>query len=214
MSYTITPLEVQSPFGLTIRNHFFQQQTASDKLMILLPGRGYTLDHPALYHMLYLGLEQGYDVLPVQYGFQVNQSDLLPEQMPYLMQDITGALDLVMKRDYREVSVIGKSLGTPLAVTVAHALDADEKALILLTPIGSAVQDAKGIRTLAIVGTADPYYSEALNLQGTTADYVRWQIIPDLNHGFLKKDDWRYSVKCLYDILESCAAFLQESSPR
>ncbi len=209
MPYESASIEVQSPFGVSIRNRFYQHTPPSEKLMILLPGRGYTVAHPALLHLQHVGLEHGYDVLPVQYGFQVMQGDLETAQMPFLMEDTRRAVEQVTERGYREVCVVGKSLGTPLAVELAQELDIAEKSLILLTPIGSAVQDAlaQGIRTLAVIGTEDPLYS-AEAVQTSEADAARWYVMADLDHSFLKANDWKASVRSLYDILAACEAFL------
>ena len=209
MAHEISILTVESPFGTTIRNGFNHHTPRSDKLLILLPGRGYTVDNPALYHLLFLGLENGFDVLPVQYGFQVNQRDLEPAQMPYLMTDVQAAVAQVLDRGYREICIVGKSLGTPLAIDLAQTLTADKISLILLTPIGPALQNLPDVPTLAVIGTADPFYSAQMVESTAAQPQVEWVVLDDLNHGLVIDTDWKTSVRGLYTILEHCERFLQ-----
>ncbi len=209
MTHEVSTITVNSPFETTIHNRFNYHTPPVDKLMILLPGRGYTVDNPALFHLLFLGLENGYDVLPVQYGFQVNQSELEPAQMPYLMQDVQIAVEQVLERNYREICVVGKSLGTPLALELAKILDADKVSLVLLTPIGPALQNLPDLPTLAVIGTGDPFYSAEMVQETDKHPNLQWVVLDDLNHGLLIETDWKTSVQSLYTILEHCEQFLK-----
>ena len=62
------------------------------RLMILLPGRGYTIDAPLLYYHQVLAWELGYDTLPMQYGFHVAQQSLAIEQIPTIMTETSALL--------------------------------------------------------------------------------------------------------------------------
>ena len=199
-------IEVESPFGITVRHRFHLHQPQSDKLMVILPGRGYTVNHPVLSYVGQMAYENGYDVLPVQYGFQVS-GDLDVSQIPLLQQDVQLATEPVLKRDYREICVVGKSLGTPLAIDLAQSVPAAVVSQILLTPIGAAMQPAGDTRTLAIIGTADSLYAPELvsDSQSTT-----WRVFENLDHGLIDDSDWRYSLDCLNDIIAACETFLQK----
>lgn len=204
---SVRVIEVESPFGVTVRNRFEYHEPQSDRLMIILPGRGYTVHYPALLHLGHMASVLGYDVLPVQYGFHVMDADFDFDQMPLVQQDVESATKPVLAQGYREVCVVGKSMGTPLAITLAQSVEAEQVSQILLTPIGPAMQVSGDIRTLAIIGTADPNYSPELTQ--TDRDNVTWRVFDRLNHGFIDDNDWRYSVDCLKAILETCAAFLE-----
>ena len=114
----IDTLEIESPFGVMLPQPFYRADSASS-LMILLPGRGYTVHHPVLAYMAYMGVEQGCDVLGIHYGFQFTGS-LSNAQLPLLQQDIDRTLAAVDVDRYRRVVIVGKSMGTPLAVDLAR----------------------------------------------------------------------------------------------
>ena len=199
-------ITVDSPLGVTVKHRFQFHDPAADKLVIILPGRGYTVNHPVLAHLGLMAFANGYDVLPVQYGFQTS-GDLDPTQIPLLQQDVQLATAPVLQRGYHEICVVGKSLGTPLAIDLAQSIEAAVVSQILLTPIGAAMQAAGDIRTLAIIGTADPLYMpEMVNDSPNTT----WRVFENLNHGLIDEDNWRYSIDCLRDIIATCETFLLE----
>lgn len=203
---SIELLTVESPFGVTVQNRFHVHEPEADKLMVILPGRGYTVNHPVLFHLDHMAYENGFDVLPVQYGFQVS-GNLDPSQIPLLAQDVELATAEVLRRGYREICVVGKSLGTPLAVDLARRVEAERVSQILLTPIGAAMKTAGDIRTLAIIGTADPLYAPELV---KNSDTTTWRVYENLDHGLIDKDDWHYSLDSLQAIIAACEAFIRE----
>ena len=208
MPHEITTISHESPFGLTVANHFYHQ--GSDRLVILLPGRGYTIEHPVLFHLRYLALENGYDVLPVQYGYQAAGRELNAEEWPLLPQDVHAAADPILARGYRRVCIIGKSLGTPLAIELAQTVQAPEVSLILLTPIGAAMHAMSGLahmRALAMIGTNDSLYSPDIVAQ--TGSQVQWKVLEGLDHGLFIEDNWRVSLDALNSILAVCEQFLR-----
>lgn len=204
MAQNTTTIETQSPFGVTARHMFTAHEPASHKLMILLPGRGYTNEGPVLFHTRQMALENGYDVLAVQYGFQAANADLQPEQFSFLPQDVNLATESVLKRGYHEICVVGKSLGTPLAVELAKSITAEKISLILLTPIGGSLSDLDGLPTLAVIGTADPFYTpELVKLPG-----IKWKVFDGFNHGLIA-ENWRVSVSALHDMILACENFIR-----
>lgn len=207
--HDITTISHESPFGLTVNNLFYRQQIPSDKLMLLLPGRGYTVEHPVLFHLRYLGLENGFDVLPVQYGYQAANRDLKAEEWPYLAQDVRAAAEPVLSRGYRKVCVVGKSLGTPLALELAQTITAESVSLILLTPIGAVMQAMNNthLPVLAVIGTDDPLYSPDIVRQQRLN--VQWKVLEGLSHGLFIEDNWRVSMDALSEILAVCEQFLR-----
>ena len=55
-------------------------ENKSDILAVILPGIGYTLDRPILDYSKKLCLELGYDVLPIEYGFQAARKEFDKEK--------------------------------------------------------------------------------------------------------------------------------------
>jgi acetyl esterase/lipase len=203
MAHETTPIETQSPFGVTARHTLTTHEPASEKLVIMLPGRGYTNEGPVMFHTRQMALENGWDVLAVQYGFQAANADLRPEQFPLLPQDVSLAVEPVLKRGYREICIVGKSLGTPLAAELAKSLTAEKIWLILFTPIAGSMNNLNGLRTLAVIGTADPVYTPEL----VKTPGVQWKVFEGFNHGLIQDGNWRVSVSALHDMILACERF-------
>ena len=200
----IEPIRVESPFGVTVEQRFQVHELRSDRLLVILPGRAYLVSHPVLFHIGQMAYENGWDVLPVQYGFQLG-GDPGEGEESLLAEDVRLATAPVLQRGYREVCVVGKSLGTPLAMELARTAGVEAVSRILLTPIGAALVPVDGIRTLAIIGTADPLYAPGLATDTAT---TAWRVFERLDHGLVDEGDWRYSVESLAEIVAACEAFV------
>lgn len=111
---TIT-IPVESRFGVTVYNQLLVHDPASDRLLVMLPGKGYTCNHPVLYYLRQSAAALGYDVLSVEYGFQIANAELDASTITFLQEDAEAALHPALKRGYRRVCIAAKSLGTALA---------------------------------------------------------------------------------------------------
>jgi esterase/lipase len=204
MSVKFSTITAETPSGVTAR-HTFARQDESDQLLIILPGYGYMGDYPLLYYLRRSGLQRGYDVFSVEYGFQAAHTEFDFSKMPELQAEVNRTLGSLPARGYRRICIAGKSMGTPLAIGLAHTLSAPEISLILLTPISGAVQMAGDIPALAIIGTADSRYNPA-DIQNTPT--LQWRVYDDLDHSLEKPGDWQASLAVLPDIIAACADFL------
>lgn len=194
-------IEVMTASGIRVDHRLIAHDTP-ERLLIILPGRGYTCDHPVLYYLRKAATAQGWDVLSVWYSYQVAN---LPDDavtLDALAVEVDQAISAVLKRGYGSVCIAGKSLGTPLATLHAHQADS----LILLTPISTAVLETAGLPTLAIIGTGDPVYNpEQIN---ASAANVQWMILDGLDHSLEAAGDWESSLDALGEITQACAEFL------
>ncbi len=205
MSTKMSTIATESRFGVTAHHLFTTQSDGTDKLLIMLPGRGYTTEHPVMYYLRKAALNLGYDVLSVEYGFQAGHIALNADNMPYVEDDIRAAAAAISERTYQRVCVAGKSMGTPLAVGLAQTLSAQQVSLLLLTPVTGAAQMAGAIPALAIIGTAD-YFYQPDSIQDT--ETLKWRVFDGLDHSLEIKNDWRGSLAILPDIITACAVFL------
>jgi hypothetical protein len=206
MPIQTTIIKTPSLAGVTVHNQLlYHDDPASARLMVMLPGRGYTCDHPVLYYVRRMAVKHDYDVLSIEYGFQVANLDLTSELSAHLEDEVNQAVMPALQRGYSQVCIVGKSLGTPLASGLAHNIPVADMSLILLTPIGGAFQGVDTIRTLAVIGTDDPLYSPEL-----VASYpaVEWQVFDGLNHSLEVRGDWRASISALDNVITVCETFL------
>ena len=194
-------IEVTTASGVTVDHRLIAHDDPLG-LLILLPGRGYTCDFPVLHYLRKAATDLGWDVLSVWYSFQVVAIPDEQVTMQQLATEVDQAIREALKRGYAQVAIAGKSLGTPLA-----ALHADQaERLILLTPVGTSVQDAGAKPTLAVIGTADPLYDA--DVIGASGANVRWMVLDGLDHGLEAAGDWSRSLEALRQITQACVEFL------
>ncbi len=184
----------------------------SPHLVAMLPGRNYTCDAPALHYLRAVALQTGCDVLSVRYSFQYAPNSVSDKEMKWvdLMSDVNQALLAVLDRGYTRLTLVGKSLGSPLAALWAQNSPIPDTRLILLTPVADAVKHAKTMPTLAIVGTADEAYNAADIAADQERPNIRWHIFDNLNHGLEYEEHWAESIRILGAIMALCEAFIKE----
>ncbi len=205
--YETQTLRTITSNGVEVHHVFVKQSTPSQRLLVILPGRGYTCEHPVLYFLRRAAAEQGYDVLSITYSFQVQPDTFVTMNLP---SEVDAALRLVNPDAYSHVVFAGKSMGTPLAVARGLNSMAEDVRLILLTPIGDAVDDARDLPTLAIIGTNDRYYDAESIAATEMRSNVTWRVMTGLNHALEDKNSWERTIAVLQEIVGVCARFLSE----
>jgi len=205
----VTNIPIESAFGVTLHQEYYASDPRSDKLMILLPGKGYTIHSPLFHYIKPMGIQNGFDVLSINYAIHVTQVDNWITRISDIQADTQKAVDHVLQHDYQTVCVVGKSLGTPIAATIANQLDAPNKSVLMLTPIQAAMSMLNQIRTLGIIGTSDPAYDPELIVE---TDTQSWLVFDDLNHSLEYRNDRNKSLDVLKQILSSCESFIKESA--
>lgn len=169
--YTIKCLDIKGYRGKPVPHTFFQQDEDAHHVAILLPGMGYSSHMPVLYYPMSIMLALGADVLRVEYEYH-RREDFMAlrgnERKQWLVADTANACITVLKeRSYRDITLIGKSLGTR---AMGHLLTTEDSLkharAIWLTP----VLRSEGLRSqikewgqpsLFVIGTADPHYNQA-----------------------------------------------------
>jgi pimeloyl-ACP methyl ester carboxylesterase len=204
MSFEITTLRASTMSGVTVHHTFIKQRAESSKLLVIMPGRGYTSEQPVLYYLRRAAVDLGYDVLSLTYSFQVAPETFNMMNLPV---EVADALDLVNVEGYQRAVFAGKSLGTPLAFSQLSHYSVPDRRLLLLTPIGDITDDPGDIPTLAIIGTADRYYSPEL-VKKSPAN-VQWKVFDGLSHALEDRHDWVNSIRALGEITAACAEFLK-----
>ena len=207
-------LPVIASSGITIPNILTKATKAADRLAILLPGRGYTIHHPILHYLTGILLKHEWDVLRVQYAFQLSGEGLTPQQLPEIYQDTRTAIETALAHGYQRICWVGKSMGTPFVAQFSHEYSDRTCGIVHLTPIQQAVKmSPEEIPTLALIGTADPHYDAAH--VAATAGRAQWRVFDALNHALEVAEDWRGSLHALESVLSACEHFIQtlDASP-
>ncbi len=129
------------------------------KIACLFPGVGYTCDKPLLYYSWKLFKGMNWEVVPVPYSGFPSGVKGNPEKMRQAAQTALEQAEEILKdidwKDYGDILLIGKSVGTVAAAAYArrHRLDCRQ---VLFTPVEATFEFA-GTRAIVFHGTADPW---------------------------------------------------------
>jgi hypothetical protein len=167
--YSNKGIEIYGYEDLKIRNTIAQQE--SKRLAVVLPGAGYTTESPVLYYSRRTLWNAGWDLLCINYNYLENHEFLSATedvQDRWFQADSRGvarAIDSL--KDYEEVMLIGKSLGTTAMMNITKSsLDLPIKRLIWITP-GTSASDIynmlskTNISSLVLVGSEDRHFKSA-----------------------------------------------------
>ncbi len=186
--------------------------TDSRRIIIIYPGNNYTSHHPVLYYLAQMGAQIDYDVLSLWYSFQLNDTPFESGKIKSVYIQTQRVIEQVLNaRDYDHIVIVGKSLGTILALQMAAGFEHPNKHLILLTPLLKAVEAAHAFRSLVIIGSEDRYFDDQNPLITAAPANITTRVMPGLDHALEYKDDWRASSEALWDIIDTCEAFLKDT---
>lgn len=209
MAYIADRVPIISEYDVTIENQYFLHEEESQRLMVLLPGVGYTVEQPLLYYLQQIGLQHQYDVLAVEYGFQAARTRLEISKIPIVREESEAAVARALqRRRYTELCIVGKSLGTPIAVSLPAAVQVERLSFILLTPIQQAASMTGSHPALAVIGTADSHYRPEDTRDTAT---LHWHVLDGLDHSLERPGQWQASLQALTQIMQRCEQFLMSS---
>lgn len=142
-------------------NEFRMQN--SDVLYIVLGGQNYSIQKPLCYYSTLLGIQAGFDVLPIQYGFHCGTSLAhFPDDFEILYNEVKSLIDEVLEPRHKKIVFIGKSLGTVLIKRLKRDYPNMLQKIIFLTPVSPAFDIDDFREKLIIMGTHDEHYDEKL----------------------------------------------------
>jgi hypothetical protein len=213
----VITLDARGYRGDPVPNRFITQKGGASHLAVLLPGRGYTVDMPLLFYPRFHLMEQGADVLLVEYNYARDDYASLPpdEQRQWLNADVDAVVDAVLAgRTYERITLIGKSLGT---YAMAHLLATDirlrDAACMWLTPIihDQAVFQwmARPHRALFVIGTRDPLYDADIMQDAAQKSGGVSVVVDDADHGMSIEGDMVASVRALETVMQVAQEFLK-----
>lgn len=133
----------------------------SDTLAVILPGIGYTLDRVTLEYSSELSLELGFDVLKIEYGFQVGRREFHPDiEFNIIAEESFKLLKSTLGNRYKNIVFIGKSIGTCVQNVLNKNVKGYNITNIYLSPINKTVQMEIEENALVITGSSDPLLSK------------------------------------------------------
>ena len=175
---------IKSYWGVELSPRFID--AGGKKLCVILPGIGYCLDRSYLDYSKQLAKEMGYDVLEVEYGYQINRSEFnIEKEFSIMVSESLEVIDNAIDKEYEEVLVIGKSIGTSVQSFLNKDLSRRFKNIknIYISPINKTLDEFNiESNSLVITGDEDPLLSIANRMNIEKRDDVESFIIEGANH--------------------------------
>ena len=203
-----------------VANTFIAQPQPTTHLAVILPGYRYPVEMPPLYYAARILLEQGADVLRVEYAYYrtnfLQQSE--NEQDQWISNDVFAACEAgLSQRSYEKITLVGKSLGT---IAMGHLLSDprfQQAACVWVTPLltvewlRSRIEQTHP-RSLFIIGTADRFYKPELLNHLKTVTQGQTCILEGAEHGLEIPGDIPGSLAALHQIVLAMQKFLSETA--
>jgi hypothetical protein len=218
MDLNLSSLDAVGYKDQPVPNTLIAQSTPSRHLGIVLPGYRYSAEMAPLYYAGCILLNQGADLLRIEYAYY--RTDFLKqpesEQDKRISNDVFATCRAALfQRSYEKITLVGKSLGT---IAMGHLL-ADPlfqvATCIWLTPLltiewlRSRIEEARP-RSLFVMGTADRFYKPEIlkGLEHITGG--RSVVLEGVNHALEMPGDIPASLKVLNQIVQALQEFLKE----
>jgi hypothetical protein len=202
--------------GRRIPNTYITQDQPATQLGIILPGYSHTVDRPDLHNAGRVLLENGADLLQVEYAYDHTsfKDCTSAEQNDWIALDAFAACDAVLaQNDYKVITMVGKSLGT-LGMGYLLADERYQRAhCIWLTPLLTHTWLVKRIeevhpRSLIIMGTADSFYLPDVFQNLVAITHGQSLVIEGMNHGLEIPDNVTASLSALEQIVQAIHVFV------
>jgi predicted alpha/beta-hydrolase family hydrolase len=206
------PLPLKTHDGRPLPHTFYEGEGAG--LLIVLPGLHYGPDGPVLYHLAKRMQASGWDTLGLTYGFQAAMTFPWTDHAGETLSECGAAIgEVLRRRAYPRVAVVGKSLGSILLAQLSAQGVVPETASVahLTPPIGNPVFDPTFIETrqpaYLAIGTRDSFYDEAAlpAIASKRPTYMR--ILEGADHGLDVSGDLNATLRVVGQVVEDAASF-------
>lgn len=200
---------------MTIPYGFISKTENPKGLAIILPGIGYTVRSPLLHFATGAFLNNGYDVLHINYQYHTDQYDhfTLEELKHALIADVMTVLNETLRDDrFQSYYLVGKSFGS-LAMGEALQFDPLRNAkTVWLTPnlkeeiVVDAMINCRN-EGLCIIGDKDPFYSKLIIDRLHTNQNMKFYIPQGANHALEIDGQTFESIDLVKDVIKKIAEF-------
>lgn len=170
---------VPSFWGTELKQKHITVQEQNNKIVVLFPGRNYPCELPLLYYAGNTALQQNYDLLKLEYGYQAARTTLDINDLSEVVDESYESINRIIN-NYEQVIFISKSLGTIVAGDVHRRLQSNIYH-VFLTPLVETIPFINTSDGVVIYGGNDPSFTQE---NATQIERNRKIIeIPNANHG-------------------------------
>ena len=205
--------KINSYYGITLESRVIDQN--SNVLAVLLPGMGYTLDRSLMDYSKNLAVEKGYEVLPIEYGFQAVRKKIDKDNMKDVEVAINESYELLklsLEIRYEKVIFIGKSLGTVVQRMLEEKIRKEnydgEIINIYLTPIDKTCELGIKENSLVVCGTKDPMITSENREKLSHMSNINYIEVDGAGHSLAIKNDVMRSIEALKTVIYAEKEFI------
>ncbi len=131
-----------------------------NKIAVIFPGIGYHKDKPLLYYAVKLAMQQGYEIISIEYRDMPQKirgnTEMMRTAAELAVSQSRDALQNIPIHAETELLFIGKSIGTIAAAQLASELDAPIRQ-IWYTPLEVTFAIGSKSPCIAFLGEDDPW---------------------------------------------------------
>lgn len=192
-----------------------KQDKPTTSLVIMFPGRGYSVQGPLFHYSTGVYLNKGFDILQVNYDYTTKEAESmsLEEEMIRINEDVNAVIDEVLKSEsYENFILFGKSIGTIALSSVIQRQEFKFAKCIWLTPLFQLDTVFESMKSstqlgLCIIGEEDPCfiqgrYDEIQSLESFTSI-----LIPGTDHSLNYSDRPIDSIDVLKKVITEISLF-------
>ncbi len=185
-------------------------ENCSDTLVIILPGIGYTCHRALLDYSKRLACDMGFDVLPMEYGFQAARKPMInSHEFNIVVRETKEILMKALGNRYKRLIFIGKSIGTLIQASLQDEFADFDIKNIYLTPISETVKLGIKEDSLVVAGNADPMIKPKDMHKLRTNNRISFMEVAKADHGLNIKGDAIRSIDILSMVIKKEKEYLR-----
>lgn len=172
------------------------------KMVVIFPGKNYSVDSPLLYYAGFKFETRGYEKLDISYGDSINKGNCFAEYIEYVRNEVLLKLQGINLTEYNDVVFVSKSMGTVVAGWIEEKLGIEVRQ-IYLTPIKETLPYIKnGKNIIAVIsGTQDKLMDSDLLKEHCLKENIYLKLIDRVGHRLEVWGDMNENIDILKEIV-------------
>lgn len=188
----------------------YYSEESSKALAVIFPGLKYGHDKPLLHYARKAAQISGKDVLCLNYEKKLDWDDIGKPIIDVVSDACLSILDKCMKKGYKSIYFLSKSIGTEVAGNVSEKFKYGNVKFLYLTPTYFAVKYICKSKCFAIAGTNDNIFKDEYIEKVKRSDNVRLMLIEGGNHSLELSNDLIGSIDILKKVVKVYIDFFEE----
>lgn len=203
-------IEISSASGHPAVYTYQRHTDPVDRLVVAFPGMAYSMDAPIMWYTSLAATENGFDVLGLEYSFQVRGNPGFNSDIETVVKEVsTGLKAFFSEHKYRKIVFAAKSIGTVIGPKVSEKLGIVPDGFIFLTPLQRMLDYMNGTRKmLAVIGDRDPAFP--VSVVEKLRDQQSVMLVPDADHSLEVPGEPVVSASIMKELVERTISFLKE----